>query len=178
MRIEPLPIPGAFRIRLEPVEDERGSFARSFDEATFEAAGLVTRFEQGSLSVTRRRGTVRGLHYQRAPGLETKLVRCIRGAVYDVILDLRLGPGRGRWHAEELSAENRHAVYLPAGTAHGFQTLADDTELSYQITPPYVAAGAAGIRWNDPALGIPWPIAPVIVGGRDRTLPYLKDVTP
>jgi dTDP-4-dehydrorhamnose 3,5-epimerase len=176
MRLEPLPIPGAFRIRLEPIEDERGSFARTFDDATFAAAGLVTRYEQGSLSVTRRRGTVRGLHYQREPWLETKIVRCVRGAIYDVILDLRPGAGRGKWYAEELSAENRLAFYLPAGTAHGFQTLADDTELSYQITPPYVAEASAGVRWNDPDLGIPWPIPDITVGERDKSLPFLKDI--
>jgi dTDP-4-dehydrorhamnose 3,5-epimerase len=176
MRLEPLPIEGAYRIRLESIEDERGSFARSFDEATFAGAGLVTRFEQGSLSVTRRRGTIRGLHYQREPWLETKIVRCIRGGIYDVILDLRPGPGRGKWYAEELSENNRVALYLPAGTAHGFQTLADDTELSYQITPPYVADASAGVRWNDPDLGILWPISDAIVGERDKTLPFLKDI--
>jgi dTDP-4-dehydrorhamnose 3,5-epimerase len=93
-----------------------------------------------------------------------------------VILDLRPGPGRGRWHAEELSADNRLALYLPAGTAHGFQTLVNDTELSYQITPPYLADASTGVRWDDPDLGIPWPIADLTVSERDKALPFLRDV--
>jgi dTDP-4-dehydrorhamnose 3,5-epimerase len=175
VRFEPLPIAGAFRIETEPAEDARGFFARLFDAEEFRARGLTTNFVQRSLSFNRRRGTLRGLHYQAEPHAETKIVRCTRGAAFDVMADLRPdSPSFRRWHGVELTADNRTAVYIPTGCAHGFQALADDTELYYEITPAYVPEAARGVRFDDPALAIGWPIAPPIVSDRDRTLPLLE----
>jgi dTDP-4-dehydrorhamnose 3,5-epimerase len=129
---------------------------------------------QRSLSYNRRQGTLRGLHYQAEPHSETKIVRCTRGAAFDVIVDLRLdSPTFGRWQALELTADNRIMAYIPAGCAHGFQALVDETEIYYEITPEYVAAAARGLRWNDSKLAIPWPIGNPIVSARDANLPGL-----
>jgi dTDP-4-dehydrorhamnose 3,5-epimerase len=167
-------VPGVFMIEPERHCDARGHFTRTFCRAEFAARGLCADFVQTSASVNTQRGTLRGLHYQAAPAAETKLVRVVRGAAYDVAVDLRLdSPTYGRWVAAELSAENGRILYIPAGCAHGFQTLADDTELLYQIAPDYEPALSCGVRWNDPTLGIAWPIANPILSERDRTLPVL-----
>lgn len=174
MQFEPLQIDGAFLIRVEPVVDERGAFARTFCADEFAAQGLVDRFTQHSVSFNSRRGTVRGLHFQAEPFAETKVVRCLRGAVFDVIVDLRLRSSTfGQWCATRLLAEERNAVYVPQGCAHGFQTLLDNCELEYLMTPDFDAASARGIRWDDPALAIAWPITEnVIVSPRDRERPF------
>lgn len=166
-------LPGAWVVEPEPVHDERGFFARTFDRDAFATRGLCTAFAQCSVSYNHRAGTLRGLHFQAAPHEEAKLVRCTAGAVFDVIVDLRPGSAtRGRWAAVELSAENRRALYIPEGFAHGFQSLADGSELFYQISVPYRPESARGVRWDDPAFAIAWPEAERrIVSARDRSYP-------
>jgi dTDP-4-dehydrorhamnose 3,5-epimerase len=165
MRFIETPIAGAFIIELEPSEDERGFFARLFDASEFARRGLVADFPQWSISHNLRRGTLRGLHYQAAPHEEVKIVRCTRGAAYDVIVSL----ADGRWTAVELSDQNRRMLYISAGVAHGFQTLVDHTEMSYFISTEYAPEAARGVRWNDPALAIAWPVADPILSERDRS---------
>jgi dTDP-4-dehydrorhamnose 3,5-epimerase len=170
------PVAGAWLVEIEPLADERGFFARSFCAQDFAAHGLSPSFAQWSISHNTSAGTLRGLHYQAQPHAEAKLVRCTRGAIYDVVLDLRRGtPGFGRWHAVELSAQNRCALYVPEGCAHGFQTLLDDSEVSYSISTPFVAAAARGVRWNDPAFGIIWPLPVGMISARDRELADFTD---
>jgi dTDP-4-dehydrorhamnose 3,5-epimerase len=172
MRIEALSLPGAFIIEPEPIADERGFFARTFCERTFAERGLNPSLAQCSISFNRRKGTLRGMHYQRAPHQEDKLVRCTMGAIYDVVLDLRPeSPTWGRWAGVELSADNRKAVYIPKGCAHGFLTLADDSEVFYQISEPFQPQSAAGLRWNDPSFAIAWPAEVRIIADRDRAYP-------
>ena len=165
---------GAFIIDIEPREDERGFFTRAFCQREFAEHGLKPVIAQANIGFNKRKGTIRGMHFQFPPAAETKLVRVVRGAAYDVAVDLRLdSPTYGRWVAAELSAENGRMLYIPPGCAHGFQTLADDTELLYQIAPGYEPGLSRGVRWNDPTLGIAWPIANPILSERDRTLPVL-----
>jgi dTDP-4-dehydrorhamnose 3,5-epimerase len=174
-------IPGAWIV--EPVRhhDERGFFARTFDVDTFGRHGLVTAWRQCSVSFNARAGTVRGLHFQRAPHRETKLVRCVRGAILDVIVDLRpASVAFGQHVAVPLSADNGVAVYIPEGVAHGFQTLEDGSEVFYQITPDYAADAVAGVRFDDPILGIVLPLPVSVISARDRELPVLdrsRDMT-
>jgi dTDP-4-dehydrorhamnose 3,5-epimerase len=169
------PLAGAFVIDPEPIEDERGFFARSFCVEEFRARGLNPRVVQCNVSFNRRRGTVRGLHYQRAPHGEAKLVRCTAGALYDVIVDLRPdSPTMQRHFAIELSARNRRMLYIPEGCAHGFQTLEDGTEVFYQMSAPYTADATAGVRWNDPAFGIEWPLEVTVISERDRSYPDVR----
>jgi dTDP-4-dehydrorhamnose 3,5-epimerase len=173
MRFIETDLPGAFLVELEPHRDERGFFARTFDAAEFEARGLVGAVAQVSLSQNVRRGTLRGMHWAE-PDTETKLVRCARGAVHDVIVDLRPdSPTRGRHVAAELSAENGRALYVPALFAHGFQTLADDTEVIYQIGQYYSPGSQRGLRFDDPALGIEWPLPVTAIADKDRAWPLL-----
>jgi len=172
VRFSATPLAGAWLVALEPHADLRGFFARTWCAREFEAHGLDTRVAQCSLSHNRRRGTLRGMHWQAAPYEETKVVRCVRGALHDVIIDLRpASPTYTHHFAVELSAENRLALYVPAGFAHGFQTLADDTEVLYQISQFYLPEAGRGARWNDPAFRIAWPIADPILSERDRTYP-------
>lgn len=177
MDFQPLPLPGVFLIRPTRNTDERGYFARTYCREAFLARGLADCSLQCSVSFNTRRGTLRGLHYQRAPYQETKLVRCVRGAIFDVVVDLRPGSETsGRWCAEILSPDNGYALYVPPGFAHGFMTLEDSTEVNYQMAEPYVPGAATGIVWNDPDLDIVWPLLPSVVGARDRSLPRLKDI--
>jgi dTDP-4-dehydrorhamnose 3,5-epimerase len=158
MRLSQTPLPGAWVLELEPLGDERGWFARTFDADEFAAHGLDAAVVQCNASFNAGRGTLRGMHYQAEPHGESKLVRCVRGAIFDVAVDLRAdSPTHLRWHGVELSAENRRALYIPAGLAHGFQTLTDDTEVLYQMGHRHVPDAARGVRWNDPAFGIEWP---------------------
>ena len=158
-------IAGAYVIEPEPAGDERGLFARTFDAEEFASRGLDGRVSQCNTSFNPRAGTLRGLHYQAAPHGEAKLVRCTRGAIYDVAVDLRAGsPSYMRWFAAELSAENRRAFFIPDGCAHGFQTLAPDSEVLYQMSTPYVPGSGRGVRWDDPAFAVQWPDPPP--GGR------------
>jgi dTDP-4-dehydrorhamnose 3,5-epimerase len=172
VRFVPLGIPGAFLVELEARFDERGAFARTFSEDEFRAHGLADRFVQTSLSVNPRRGTLRGLHWQAAPHGEAKLVRCVRGRIYDVALDLRDDSHIYRQHlGVELSGAEGTAIYLPAGVAHGFLTLEDDCEVHYAMSTPFVAEAGRGVRFDDPAFGIVWPEPPRIVSERDRSWP-------
>lgn len=164
---------GAYVIDPERHPDDRGYFARTWCREAFAARGLRTAWDQCSTSFNHRRGTLRGMHYQAAPHAEAKLVRCTRGAVYDVLLDLRAGsPTWGRWVAVELTAESGRAVYIPEGVAHGFQTLADASEVFYQISVPFVPTAARGVLWNDPVFGIEWPLPDPIMSDRDAGFPH------
>jgi dTDP-4-dehydrorhamnose 3,5-epimerase len=168
------PLAGAFVIAPEPHTDERGSFARVWCEREFRAHGLETRITQISASLNLRRGTLRGMHYQVAPHEEVKLVRCTRGAIYDVIVDLRPESSTYLQHvAVELSVANGLQLYIPAGFAHGFQTLADESEICYQMSAFYEPAAQRGVRWNDPALQIAWPVSHPILNARDAGYPDL-----
>ena len=174
MKFAPTPLGGAYVIELERIEDERGFFARSFCQEEFRKQGLEPAIAQCNVSWNRKRGTLRGLHYQAAPHEEAKVVRCTRGAIWDVIVDLREGsPTRLRCHAQELSADNRLAFYVPEGFAHGFQTLADDSEVLYQMSESYHPDLARGLRWDDPKLGIRWPLPDPILSPRDRSYALL-----
>jgi len=172
MRFTPLALDGAWVIELERHEDERGSFARTFCEAEFAAHGLPTRFPQSNLSSNRTAGTLRGMHFNTRAHWEAKLVRCSRGAIYDVIVDLRAtSPSRGRWTGVELTATNGTALYVPEGFAHGFITLADETDVLYDMGQSYVPDAARGARWDDPTFAITWPRSPAVISDRDATYP-------
>src|SRR6478672_13406760 len=174
MRFEKTPLPGAWLIELDLLGDERGWFARTFDADEFQRRGMNPAVVQCSASFNARRGTVRGMHYQAEPHGESKLVRCVRGAIFDVAVDLRpTSASLRRWHGVELSAENRRALYIPAGLAHGFQTLTDDCEVLYQMGHRYVPEAARGVRWDDPAFGIRWPEAAAdrTISEKDRAYP-------
>jgi dTDP-4-dehydrorhamnose 3,5-epimerase len=160
-------------VELEEHVDERGSFARTWCRDEMAEAGLAAELAQCSVSKNRRAGTLRGLHYQRAPHDEAKLVRCTRGRIFDVAVDLRTGSAtRGRWVGVELDPENGRALYVPEGCAHGFQTLVDDSDVSYMISVPYAPEASGGIRWDDPDLAIEWPrAAERTISGRDLALP-------
>jgi dTDP-4-dehydrorhamnose 3,5-epimerase len=173
VRFSPTPIEGVVVVDLEPYTDERGLFARVWCEEEAAALGLNAHLSQCSISRNPRAGTLRGLHFQRAPHEEAKLVRCTRGAIFDVAVDLRAeSPMHTHWFGVELSAENGRALYIPEGCAHGFQTLVDDCELLYLISYPYTPGAGSGVRWDDPAFGIEWPAAPErTIGERDRAWP-------
>ena len=175
MKISPTAIAGAKLVELERHEDERGFFARSYCAREFEAAGLAACAAQCNVSFNRSRGTLRGMHFQRAPHAEAKLVRCTRGSIYDVIVDLRKdSPSYLKWFAATLSADNHRALFIPEGVAHGFQALEDSAEVFYQMSAFYHPDAAAGVRWNDPAFRIEWPVAPPIVSARDAGYPDFK----
>ena len=166
------PLPGLWEVHSEPRRDERGSFARVFCAEAFAPVRPDLRFVQVNHSVTAHRGTVRGLHFQRAPHAEAKLIRCLRGRVFDVAVDLRPdSPSFGRWHAVELSADNGVQVFIPEGVAHGFQALEDDAHLLYQHTAPHEPASEAGLRHDDPTLAVAWPLPVTLLSPRDRALP-------
>jgi len=172
MKFVPLLLSGAYLVELELIRDDRGFFARTWCADEFKTQGLGTKLAQCSVSYNRRRGTLRGMHYQAEPHAEAKLVRCSAGAIYDVIVDLRQGSATYRqWLALELTAANHKMIYIPEGFAHGFQTLAEESEVFYQISEPYVSECARGVRWNDPAFRIDWPIADPIISDRDRNFP-------
>jgi dTDP-4-dehydrorhamnose 3,5-epimerase len=167
---------GAFVIEPERFDDERGFVARSFSEAEFAARGIASRLVEANISFNAKRHTVRGMHYQEPPFAQAKLVRCTAGAVYDAIIDLRTDSETyARWLGVELTAENRLALYVPEGFAHGFQTLVDGAEVFYHMSSYYVPESAAGVRWDDPAFGIEWPATVgVTINERDRTYPDFR----
>lgn len=174
MRFVALGVPGAYLVEIEPHADERGAFARTFCAREFGRRGLADRLVQTSLSLNARRGTLRGLHWQAAPHEEAKLVRCVRGRIYDVLVDVRRDSHAFRQHvAVELSADARNAVYVPPGVAHGFLTLEDDCEVHYAMSEFHAPDAARGARWDDPALGIVWPEPVAVVSERDRAWPDL-----
>ena len=174
MKFSASPLPGVFAVDLERIEDERGFFARSFCAAEFLQRGLAASLSQCSVSYNARRGTLRGLHYQAAPHDEEKLVRCTAGAVFDVVVDLRsASPTYRRWYGAELTAANRRAMYVPKGCAHGFITLTADTEVFYMISVAHAPGFARGLRWNDPAFAIDWPMPPAVISERDAGHPLI-----
>jgi dTDP-4-dehydrorhamnose 3,5-epimerase len=162
----------AWLVHLEPVHDDRGFFARSFCVDEFAAHGLEAEFRQHSISFSARRGTLRGMHFQRTPYAEVKLVRCTRGAILDVIIDIRpSSPTYRHWQGFELSSVNGHQLYIPKGFAHGFQSLTDDVEVSYLISEPYRADAAAGIRYDDSSFSITWPLPVTVISAKDLRWP-------
>jgi len=169
MKFIETPLPGAFVIELEKRGDERGFFARFFCQDEFAAHGLKTGIVQINNSLSAQKGTLRGMHYQLAPAAEVKVVRCIRGALYDAIIDVRPdSPAFGKWFGTELTAENRRMLYVPEGFAHGFITLENGTETLYLATAKYAPERERIIRWNDPKFGVQWPLAPVVLSDKDR----------
>jgi dTDP-4-dehydrorhamnose 3,5-epimerase len=172
MIFTPTPLAGAYLVDIEPRRDERGFFARTWCREEFEAHGLTGRLVQCNLSYNRWAGTLRGLHYQAEPFAEVKLVRCTRGALWDVILDVRpASPTRGQWLGVELTAENHHQLYVPEGFAHGFITLQDDAEAAYQVSQAYTPGMERGIRWDDPAFQIQWPRQLRVISEKDAGWP-------
>jgi dTDP-4-dehydrorhamnose 3,5-epimerase len=170
MIFRPTPIRGAYAITPERHSDPRGSFARAWCQREFEEHGLDSKFVQASISTNLKPGTLRGIHYSVPPNAEAKVIRCVKGAIYDVLLDLRKGsPTYLAWFAELLTRENGMALFAPAGVAHGFQTLEADTDVLYQMSEFYDPNCARGVRWNDPAFGIRWPLEDPILSERDRT---------
>ena len=166
---------GAYLIEIERLEDERGFFARTFCRDEFAAHGLRSSFVQCNVSFNARKGTVRGMHFQEKPHEEAKLVRCTRGAIYDVIVDIRKGsPTRKLWTAVELTADNGRMLYVPEGLAHGFQTLENNSEVLYQMSEMHHPESARGLRWNDPAFAIRWPLASPILSDRDARFADFK----
>ncbi len=174
MIFTPTPLAGAFLVDVEPKSDERGFFARTWCAHEFAQHGLTPELAQCSVSVTKSKGTIRGLHFQRAPHGEAKLVRCTAGAIFDVIVDLREGsPTFRKWFATELTAANHRMLFSPVGFAHGFQTLTDGCEVHYQMSAVYEPAAASGLRYDDPALGIAWPLPVTSISPRDAAWPLL-----
>ena len=178
MKFTETPLQGAFVIELEKRGDERGFFARTFCENEYRAHGLNPNLVQINNSWSKFKGTLRGMHYQLAPNAEDKVFRCIRGAIFDAIIDLRPeSPTFQKHFSIELAAENRTMLYIPKGFAHGFMTLADDTETFYFVTEFYSPTSERGIRYNDPQFGIPWPLEPSVISDKDKNLPDFNPAT-
>jgi dTDP-4-dehydrorhamnose 3,5-epimerase len=172
MRFHETELPGAWLIDLEPTCDDRGFFSRIFCARELAARGLETNFVQHSLSFSAARGTLRGMHFQAPPHGEVKVVECVKGAIWDVIVDIRpQSPSFGHWRNVELTAENRRQLYIPVGFAHGFETLSDDTEVRYLISAIYEPSAANGLRYDDPAFAIPWPLPVAIISDKDQIWP-------
>jgi dTDP-4-dehydrorhamnose 3,5-epimerase len=170
MKFQETKLPGVFEIHLDPLADERGFFARSWCQKEFETRGLNSRLVQCNVSFNLRQATLRGLHYQAAPFAEAKVVRCTSGAIYDVAVDLRPeSPAYLQWWGVTLTAANRDMLYVPEGCAHGFVTLQDNSEVFYQMSESYEPASARGVRWDDPAFKIAWPLLPRVISDRDRS---------
>jgi dTDP-4-dehydrorhamnose 3,5-epimerase len=166
----------AFIVQIEKLNDERGFFARSWCQKEFDAHGLNSRFVQANVSYNRKKGTLRGMHYQIAPYQECKLLRCTRGAIYDVIIDLRPdSPTYKKWTGVELTADNYTMFFVPEDFAHGFQTLTDETEIIYQVSQFYTPGSEKGIRFDDPAFGIQWPLEVTVISDKDKTWPNFEN---
>ena len=175
MKFTKTSFPGVWLIDLELREDDRGFLARTYCETEFLDHGLNTHWPQCNLTLTKKRGMIRGMHFQAEPKPEIKLIRCSAGSVYDVLVDVRKdSPTFGRWEGFELSGENRRTLYVPGGIAHGFQCLTDHCELFYQMSEFYFADLARGVRWNDPKIGIQWPLPNPALSTRDQNLPLLS----
>lgn len=176
MKVQATPLAGLWEIVTQPRGDVRGSLTRVYCSDALSAVRAELRFVQTNITRTGQCGTVRGLHFQRAPALEAKLIRCLRGRVFDVAVDLRAGSSTfGHWHAVELSADNERQIFIPEGFAHGFQTLSDEVEMLYQHTAPYTPSCEGGLRHDDPSLGIPWPLPLTQISDRDRGHPGLDE---
>lgn len=178
MIFTPLPLQGAYLISIEENADERGFFARMFCKDEFKALGLNDNWAQINNSYSKRRGTLRGLHLQRAPFAEVKVVRCLRGAVWDVIVDIRpTSKTFGSWYGLEINDDNRTMIYVPEGFAHGFITLTDHAEIMYLVSKPYSKTHEIGLQWNDSDIAIHWPISPSVLSDKDKCNFSLKDIT-
>lgn len=177
MRFEALPLQGAYLVHPEPRQDDRGFFARMFAAEEFAARGLAAHWVHINNSRSVHAGTLRGLHYQRPPRAECKLVRCIQGAIWDVIVDLRRSsPTCGRWYGATLSSDNRAMMYVPAGFAHGCVSLCDGAEIIYPSSQPYSAEHEGSLNWADPGVAIDWPLRPAIVSDKDAAAPFLEEI--
>lgn len=169
MIFKKLRLPGAYEIQLEKISDDRGFFARAYSEDEFKEHGLVTNWVQMNQSLSRKKGTLRGLHFQYPPSNEAKLIRCLKGAIWDVIVDIRRDSDTyGKWAGLELSEENRAMMYAPNGFAHGFISLTDDAEILYMVSSKYSPESEGTLRWDDPFHGIEWPLKPVQISDKDR----------
>ncbi len=179
MNFEATLIPGVFLIQSTPAQDDRGSFTRTFCAEEFLARGLNPTVAQSAQSFNRKRGTLRGMHYQIAPAAEAKVVRCVRGAIFDVVADMRHdSPTYLKWAAWELTAANRMSVYVPEGCAHGLETLEDESDVLYLISKAHAPDLARGFRFDDPAVGIQWPLPPVVISAADRLwAPLIRPAT-
>lgn len=167
---------GAYLVELERFDDKRGFFARSWSQKEFAAQGLESRLVEINVSFNHLKGTLRGMHYQEAPHGQVKVVRCTRGAIFDVIIDLRPSSSTFKqWVAAELTADNHSALYIPLDFAHGFQTLMDNSEILYQMSDPFVPGSGRGVRWNDPAVGIDWPDDVRTINARDAEYPDFEE---
>jgi dTDP-4-dehydrorhamnose 3,5-epimerase len=176
LKFVPTPLSGAYVVELTPLRDDRGFFARTFCRQEFVERGLNPNVVQCNASFNRKRGTLRGMHFQAEPHAEAKVVRCTQGVAWDVIVDLRAGSSTYRkWFGIELSAGSHNALYIPEGFAHGFQTLTDDAEILYMMSESYCPESARGVRWDDPAFGIDWPIANPTMSERDRAYSLLVE---
>lgn len=176
MKFTELSLKGAFIIEMELIEDERGFFAASWSKREFGRRNLDSELHECNVSFNRVKGTIRGMHYQAEPHGQTKVVRCTKGAIYDAIIDLRPdSPTFKSWEGFELSEDNRRMLYIPRGFAHGFQSVRDSTEILYQMSQPFNASAGRGVRWNDPAFGIAWPMPPTVISPRDRDYPDFKE---
>lgn len=178
MIIKRCPIAGMFEISAEPHSDDRGAFARVYCAREFAQAGIAFDPVQMNLSVNTGRHILRGLHFQRPPHAEAKMVRAMRGTIWDVAVDLRAGETFGQWHAVELDAERMNAVFLPEGVAHGFMTLTEESAVLYQMGRIYETGHASGIKWDDPDLAIAWPHRPAKMSPQDETWPLFRDTAP
>lgn len=176
MKFTQVTIPGVWVIDVEPREDARGFLARTYCEQEFAAHGLNTHWPQCNITLTKHRGTIRGLHFQADPRPEIKLIRCAVGAIWDVLVDVRRNSATfGKWEAFDLTGQNRRSLYVPGGVAHGFQCLQDNSEVFYQMSELYFPELARGVRWDDPQIGIRWPLPNPVLSDRDRALPLLAD---
>ena len=172
MRPAPTDVEGAYWIDVDRIEDERGFFGRIWDEREFAELGMTVPWRQANVGFSHRAGTLRGMHFQREPEAEWKLVRCTRGAVFDVALDLRAeSPTRGRWTGVELTAENGRMLLIPEGCAHGYLTLQDASEIIYLTSAYYAPTVAGGVKWDDPSFNVQWPIAPAVISAQDSSWP-------
>lgn len=179
MIFDPLPAEGLFKVRIEKREDARGFFARTFCAEEFAQAGINVQWRQINSAFNQTKGTLRGLHFQRPPKADAKLVRCVRGAIFDVVVDIRgQSPTFGQVNCVELTEDNRDMLYVPAGFAHGYQTLTPDVEMLYLHSADYSRAHEGGLAWDDPGLAIPWPLPPTEVSVRDTAHPTLSDLEP
>lgn len=174
MQFDPTPVPDVWIVTPEPLEDERGFFARGFCAREFEAHGLTPRVVQANISYNRTAGTTRGLHYQTGASAEAKFIRCVRGSAFMAVVDLRPGPSRLRHTTALLRSSERRALYVPEGCAVGMQTQEDDTELFYQVSQFYTPEAEGGLRYDDPAIGIEWPLSPTVISPKDAAWPLLE----
>lgn len=177
MRIVETELPGVFVVEPDHISDERGEFIRTYSREVWGEHGLSGEFTQCNVSRNTRAGTLRGMHFQWAPHAEVKLVRCVTGRIFDVAVDLRRNsPSFGRWFGTILEGDSARALYIPTGFAHGFQSLTDHAEVFYQMSASYAPGHTGGVRWDDPEIGIAWPMTPTVISERDRALPLLRDL--